>query len=431
MINKLNWKRNIALFLFGQGLTLFGSMLVHYAIMWHITLQTQSGVMMTLITVAGALPMFFISPFGGVWADRYNKKHVINIADSAIAAITLVMAVLFSFDYEFNWLLLVCLATRALGQGVQMPAVSALIPELVPEEHLTRVNGISGGLQSLIMFGSPMAGAALLAFAPIQTLMYIDVVTAAIGISILFFLVKVPVLAREKEIKPGAKQYFVEIKEGLRYIAGDSFLKRFLVLGAVFSIMLAPASIMTPLQVARNYGDDIWTLFGNFALGAEQRLAAIEVAFFAGMSLGGLLIGAWGGFRNKCRSMMAGIILQGVFVVCLGTVGNFWIYSSCMLLTGIVIPMSNAPMMATLQSYTDPAYMGRVFSVLMMMSSLMMPLGMVFWGPLGDIIDIGWILVGTGIFIFLLGAVFIFDKTILKAGEPKETTQSINSKSSV
>lgn len=85
------WKNNIALFLTGQGISLFGSMLVHYAVMWHITLKTQSGLMMTLIAIAGALPMFFISPFGGVWADRYNKKHIINIADASIAVVTLVI----------------------------------------------------------------------------------------------------------------------------------------------------------------------------------------------------------------------------------------------------------------------------------------------------------------------------------------------------
>ena len=114
-VKPVNWKKNVALFMIGQGLTLFGSMLVHYAIMWHITLQTKSGVMMTLITMAGALSMFFISPFAGVWADRYNKKYVINIADSVIAAITLVMAVLFSLEFEFIGLLLVCLGARALG----------------------------------------------------------------------------------------------------------------------------------------------------------------------------------------------------------------------------------------------------------------------------------------------------------------------------
>ena len=419
MPKEFNWKRNVALFLFGQGFTLFGSMLVHYAIMWHITLQTQSGLMMTLITAAGALPMFFISPFGGVWADRYNKKHIINIADASIAAVTLVMALLFSMDYEFTWLMLICMAARALGQGVQTPAVNALIPELVPQEHLTRINGISGGLQSFVMFVSPMAGGALLAVAPIHILMFIDVISAAIGISILYFFVKVRARSDKCEIIAGAKQYFVEIGEGIGYVRSKPFLKKLLVLSALFNIMIAPTAVMTPLQVARNYGSDVWLLRGGVSFGAEQRLAALEVVFFIGMMIGGLVIGAWGGFKNKSHTMALSTLLLGGGAVALGLITNFWVYLLCTGLIGIVMNLFNPPMMATLQTNVDGEYMGRVFSVLMMMSSVMMPLGMVLWGPLGDVVDISWLLIGTGVFVFLMGFVFVIDKTLLESGGPK------------
>ncbi|MCL2766894.1 MAG: MFS transporter, partial [Peptococcaceae bacterium] len=187
-----NWKRNIALFMTGQGLSLFGTMLVHYAVMWHITLKTQSGVMIALMVAAGALPMFFISPFAGVWADRYYKKYLISIADASIAVVTLAMAIAFSAGIDLTGALLLCLVIRAMGQGVQNPAVNAMIPDLVPKEHLTRVNGINGSIQSMVLFASPMAGGALLAFAPIQTILFIDVITAVIGITILLFFVKAP-----------------------------------------------------------------------------------------------------------------------------------------------------------------------------------------------------------------------------------------------
>ena len=426
-----NWKRNTAWFLIGKGITLFGSMLVHYAIMWHITLETQSGLMMTLITVAGALPMFFISPFGGVWADRYSKKYIINISDAIIAAVTLVMAVLFALEFKYIGLLLACLVVRALGQGVQMPAFNALVPEIVPQEHLTRINGISGGLQSFVMFASPMAGAAVLAIAPIHMLMFIDVVTAAIGVSILAFLVKAPARSPIANPVAGVKQYFVEIGEGIKYVAGRKFLKRVLILSAIFNFMAAPVAVMTPLQVARNYGDDIWTVFSGLSFGAEQRLAALEVVFFAGMTLGGLLIGIWGGFRNKSHTMALSTCLMGVGALGLGLVTNFWVYLLIMGFLGIVMNMFNPPMMATLQTNVDSEYMGRVFSVLMMMGSLMMPLGMVLWGPLGDVVDIGWLLVVSGVFLFLMGFTFVFDKTLLAAGAPKTAAEDMGNTGTV
>jgi len=418
-----NWKRNITLFLTGQGITLFGSMLVYYAIMWHITLKTQSGLMMTLITVAGALPMFFVSPFGGVWADRYNKKHIINIADAVIAAVTLIMAIVFALDFDFNGLLIICLAMRALGQGVQMPAVNALVPELVPQEHLTRINGISGGVQSFVMFASPMAGGALLAIAPIHILMFIDVITALIGISVLLFFVKVPARPQKNEGRTGAKQYFHEIGEGVQYIGKKSFLKKFLMLSALFNIMAAPVAALTPLQVARDFGDGMWNILGGLSFGPEQRLAAVEVVFFVGMMMGGLVVGMWGGFKNKSHTMALSTFLLGIGSIGLGLITSFWVYLLCMGLTGVVMNLFNAPMMSTLQTNVDGGYMGRVFSVLSMMSSLMMPLGMVLWGPLGDVVAIDWLLVGTGAVIFLMGFVFVFDKTLLKAGMPRQSVE--------
>jgi DHA3 family macrolide efflux protein-like MFS transporter len=165
-----SWKKNAALFLIGQGLSLFGSMLVSYAIMWHVTLKTQSGSVITLFTIAAVLPMFFISPFGGVWADRYNRKYLINLSDSAIALITLVMAVMFFLGFEHVGLLFVCSVARGLGQGVQMPAVNALIPQIVPEQSLTKVNGVNSSIQSLCMFASPMLAGAVLSVAPIEAI---------------------------------------------------------------------------------------------------------------------------------------------------------------------------------------------------------------------------------------------------------------------
>jgi DHA3 family macrolide efflux protein-like MFS transporter len=413
-----HWKRNAALFLTGQAVTLFGSMLVHYAIMWHITLQTDSGLMVALFTAAGTLPMFFISPFAGAWADRHNKKLLINIADASIAAVTLVLAVVFSLGCDWAGLLLVCAIMRAFGQGVQMPAVNALIPEIVPEEHLIRVNGISGSIQSLVMFASPMVGGALLAVAPLQTLLFIDVVTAAIGISILFFFVKTPVRVKKQGSEDAVKTYYHDIKEGLRYIRGHKFVRRFLVYAALFNLMVAPAAILTPLQVTRDWGDGVWRVFGGMSFGAEQRLAAIEVVFSVGMMLGGLVMGTWGGFKNKSRSMALSTCLFGIGTIWLGLLTNFWGYLVCMGLVGLVMSLSQAPMTALIQTNVKPDYMGRVFSVVTMISTLAMPLGMLLWGPLGDVVAIDRLLIGSGAVVFFVGLAFVLDKIIFRAGIP-------------
>jgi DHA3 family macrolide efflux protein-like MFS transporter len=158
----MNWKKNVVLFLTGQALSIFGSMVVQYAIVWHITLKTQSGMMMTIFTVAGFLPRFFISPFAGVWADRFNRKYLINISDGVIAFASLIVAVLFLFGFDHVGILLLCAVIRSFGQGVQNPALGAFLPQIVPKEHLTRINGLQGSIDSFTTLAAPAASGILM-----------------------------------------------------------------------------------------------------------------------------------------------------------------------------------------------------------------------------------------------------------------------------
>jgi DHA3 family macrolide efflux protein-like MFS transporter len=399
------WKKNAALFLGGQGVSMFGSMLVHYAIMWYVTLKTGSGVVMTLFSVAAVLPMFFISPFGGVWADRFNKKYLINISDGIIAVVTLFMAVMFFLGVENIWLLFVCSVIRGLGQGVQAPAVNALLPEIVPKESLTRINGISGSIQSICMIGAPMAAGAVLAFAPVNFVMLLDVFTAAIGIGIVLFFVKTPLAPREKA---ASASYFKDIKDGLGYIKRNKFILEFMIFAAVFNVLNAPVAMLTPLQTARNFGNDIW------------RLSAAEIAFSAGMLLGGVIISAWGGFKNRTHTLIFAGFLFGIETVLLGLTGlfaDFWVYIACIAAAGLTMPFFMTPMTAIFQTKVEKEYMGRVFGVFSMISSLMMPLGIAVFGPLGDVISIDSILIGTGIAAFLSIFFLVGSRELRKAGE--------------
>lgn len=402
--DKKHWKKNVAFFLGGQAVTLIGSSLVGYAIMWYVTLETQSGVILTLFTAATMLPIFFISPFGGVWADRFNRKYLINIADASIAVVTLIIAVLFSLGIENLVLLFVCSFVRSLGQGVQMPAVSALIPQITPEDKLVRVNGINTSIQSLSTLGSPALAGVLLTISPIQTILFIDVVTAIIGISILQFFVKTPLKIKETQTE-SENSNLADMKEGVRYIKKHSFLKRYFVIFAIFNIMLTPAMLLSPLQVARDFGPDVW------------RLTAVEIAFSVGMLLGGLLIAVWCGFKNKTYTFIAGTVLFGITTVGLGIAELFVPYLVCIAVSGLGVPIVNTPVMAIFQTKVDNDYMGRVMSVMNMIASLMVPLGMVVFGPLGDAIPLDYLMIGSGAGTIVLGMYVCFDRKMKEAGE--------------
>ncbi|HMO10691.1 MAG TPA: MFS transporter, partial [Actinotalea sp.] len=86
------WRRRVVLFLAGQTVSLFGSMIVQYAVMWHLTLVTKSGLVLAISTVVGFLPQAVVAVFGGVWADRHSRKLLIIAADATIAVTTLALA---------------------------------------------------------------------------------------------------------------------------------------------------------------------------------------------------------------------------------------------------------------------------------------------------------------------------------------------------
>lgn len=401
---KKHWKRDIILFLSSQTVSLFGSALVQYAIMWYVTLTTKSGLMMTIFIICGFIPTFLLSPFAGVWADRFNRKNLIIIADAMIGIVTLLLAITFLLGYDAPWLLFVIAAVRALGAGIQTPAVGAILPQIVPEDKLTKINGINGTLQALMMFVAPIVSAALLSMATIEVIFFIDVVTAAIAIFALFFFLKIPL--HQKASDKQTTSYLDDFKQGLLYIKNHSFLKPFFIFFALFFVLLAPAAFLTPLQVTRSFGDDYW------------RLTAIEIAFSVGMMAGGAIIASWGGFRNKVYTMFFANLIMGVCTLVLGIVPIFWIYLIVMAVFGVAMPMANTPTTVLLQERVDPNYMGRIFGVFGMISTSMMPIGMLIFGPLADVIDIEWLLVGTGVLIVILAIFFVGNKRLLEAGMP-------------
>jgi len=400
---KENWFKNIILFLSSQTISLFGSSLVQYAIMWHITLTTESGLMMTLYIICGFIPAFILSPVAGVWADRYNRKMLIILADGLIATATLILAILFFMGFDAIWLLFVMAAVRAFGTGIQMPAVGAILPQIVPKDKLTKVNGVNGSIQAIIMFVSPMVSAALLGFATIETIFFIDVITAAIAIITLLAL---KISVHEKAAEKQTTSYFSDFKQGLQYVNNHTFLKSFFIFFAVFFVLMAPAAFLTPLQVTRSFGDDVW------------RLSAIEIAFSIGMMVGGGIIASWGGFENKIKTLGFASVIMGVCTFALGIVPNFWVYFAFMALFGVAMPIFNTPATVLLQEKVEEDYLGRVFGVMGMISTSMMPLGMLIFGPIADIIKIEWLLLGTGIFIIILAIFMSRNKALIEAGKP-------------
>lgn len=391
-MNNNNWKSAVIRFLTAQTISLFGSSLVQYSIVWYITLSTSSGGMLTISTLCGFLPQIFISLFAGVWIDRYDRKKMIMLSDTVIAVSTLLLAVLFLTGHKNIWFVFSVLIVRSAGTGIQTPAVNALIPCLTPKEKLMKVNGINSTLSSIMMFLSPAAGGVILSFAPLETALFIDVLTAIVGVGI---TATVPV-CRKKEapasLSPDkeSNSYLTEIKYGFLYLKENRFLRRLLLFQITILFLISPSAFLTPLMVSRTFGAEVW------------RLTASEMTYSLGMVLGGLLIASWGGFRKKINTTLAAGAAYGLLMVGLGIAPAFLVYLICNTMIGITSPCYNTPVTVTIQE-TVPANMhGRIFSFMQIATSCALPLGMTVFGPVADFIPIQWILIGAGMIVTVI-----------------------------
>lgn len=380
------WKRDVTVFLAGQTVSLFGSMLVQYAVLWHLTLETRSGGVLAVASVVGFLPQAVVSVFGGVWADRLDRKALIIGADATIALTTLALALLMMGGADDLWLIYAALAIRSAGAGIQMPAVSSLLPQIVPTEKLLRVNGINGSIQSALMLVAPAAAAAVYASASIVAVFFVDVVTAAIGIGLLL-LVAVPRLVRSEA---GPVGYLDDLRGGVRYVLTHTFVRWLLALYAVVFLLIVAPSYLTPLMVVRTFGDEVWKLTVN------------ELAFSVGMLLGGVAIAAWGGSRNRIAMLLGSTLVFGALSVGMGLSTNMWVFFSLMFGLGLAVPFFSTPSMTVLQETVEPEMQGRVFGFVGIVMAVAMPIGMAVFGPLADTFTVEQLLVAAGLALFVV-----------------------------
>jgi DHA3 family macrolide efflux protein-like MFS transporter len=401
-----HWLRKVILFLSGQTVSLLGSMLVQYAVFWYLTIEYRSGVIMMLAALFGFLPQAVISIFGGVWADRHNRKYLIMAADAGIAASTLALALIMLNGYDAVWIIFLTMAVRSAGAGIQMPAVSALIPQITPTRNLMRVNGINGSIQSAMALLAPAAAGAIYAWssalndgsaASLVPIFFIDVVTAVIGIGLLA-LIPVGAVRRAGDVQSG---YFADLVDGVRYIAHHAFVRWLLVLFAIIFVLIVAPSNLTPLMIVR-----------TFDAGEQQNvinLAVLEISFSVGMVLGGIVVASFFAKRSRIGMIIVSSLVFGILTIGLGLSPNIWLFFGFMFLVGLGVPFFSTPSMTLLQETVEPERQGRVFGFLGIVMALAMPIGMVIFGPLADVVPIEWLLVGAGVltFVVVAGAVWL------------------------
>lgn len=368
------WKRRFFTIWVGQAFSLFGSQLVQFALIWWLTETTRSATVLATATLVGVLPQVLLGPFAGPLVDRWNRRKVMVVSDALVALATLVLVLLFASGTAQVWHVFAAMFIRSLAGSFHFPSMEASTSLMVPDDQLARVAGLNQMLFGLMGIVAPPAGALLLAALPMQGVLAVDIVTAVIAVLSLL-LVSIP--QPEHKVSAGSNPFATfwrDLRDGFSYIRAWPGLMAVIVVAMLLNLVVSPASSLTPLLVTNHFG------------GREGELAAMSSAMSVGMVIGGVTLGVWGGFKRRIYTSLVGVVGTSLGFVLVGAApaGAFWMAVAAFFLSGVMMPITNGPMMAVMQSVVTPEMQGRVFTLLNSGSMLMMPLGLAVAGPLAD-----------------------------------------------
>ena len=366
----------------GQSLSLIGSQAVQFALIWWLTEISGSATILATATLLGLLPPIVLGPVIGALIDRWNRKTVMLAADGFVALASLLLAWLFFTGIAHIPHVLALVFLRSLGAAFHSPAMTASTTLMVPEKYLTRIQGLNQSMQGLLTIVAAPLGALLLAIFSMTGVMMVDVATALLAILPLL-AIRVPRPPRSDSVEQSS--VWAETVAGFRYLVQRRGHATLIAMSALINALLVPAFSLLPLLVLQRLN------------GGAAQFGWLSSSLGVGLIVGGVVLGAWGGFRKRIVTTLIAMIALGAAVIAVGfTPASSFLWAlvsmSCV---GLIIPFVNGPVFAILQATIAPDFQGRVFSLIGSLAGAAAPLGLIVAAPVAEIVGVAvWYLAG-------------------------------------
>ena len=362
---------NYLTFISAESVSLLGSEIVDFVLIWWITITTKSAFYLALASFIVFGVQILLSPIAGVFVDRWNRKLVIGLSDFGQAVVMLYLIYRFTIGQArvFDVLLLMFISTMFLS--FQFPAVSAIIPLMVEEKNLNRINSVNYFTRVFAkVIGAPL-GALLLSIWDVTTLLWIDIITFLFAVSVLIFIT----IPSQKQTKNDSesidekKNFFNDFSDGLSIIKSKGMLGFFLVF-PISNFFETPRDVLLPLLINYTYQGNAFTL------------ALIISSFQLTVSLTAIIIGWKNAFVSIDPSKIVILGVSGIFIGNIllvipqqGILGFYLIFLILgMIVMGICSPIVNITMNNLLYKVIPSESLGRVNGVSSSASLSMIPI---------------------------------------------------------
>ena len=367
------WKTPFFTIWTGQAFSLLGSSLVGFALIWWLTDTTGSATVLATAAMFEFLPRVFVGPLAGTLVDRWNRRQVMLIADTITALATAVLIYLIWAGTLQIWHIYLLMLVRSTAGSFHMPAMLASTSLMVPEDQLTRVQGLNQLLQGIMNIAAPLLGALLIGFIPLHNVLAVDLITAALAILPLLFI-NIPQPNVNASLDQGNTSVWSDMRIGFRYIWDWVGLRNIIFLAVLINLITIPAITLMPLLVKNEFS------------GGAMEIASMQSSWAVGFLVGGVLLSVWGGFRRKIITANLAMFGTALGLLLVGVAHNvaFQLAMAGIFIAGLMNVLMNGPAFALLQTVVEEDMQGRVLSLVISLASAMAPLGLMVAGPLAE-----------------------------------------------
>jgi MFS transporter, DHA3 family, macrolide efflux protein len=378
-----------------QALAVVGNRLVQFALVWWITSTTGSAAALASTTLFVILPQIVLGPFIGALVDRWNRRKIMIVADAVMIVASAALGIVAWKGHLQVGHVYMMVLLRSTAEQFAWTSLQSSTSLMVPETQLARIAGITQTIQGGMNIAAPALGAILVSWLPIQSIMPVQIALGAIAVTVLG-LRQIPQPAPRSPSGAGSQSVLEDMQEGFRFLLGWRGLTMLIVGASLLNLLGQPSSSLMPLFVKKELG------------GGALQLGWLESAMGGGLIAGGLLLGAWGGFRRRIYTMLVGLCGSALGTLMLAVVpsGAITTAMAAMLVTGLSGPLVNGPLFAVLQAGIPPRVQGRVFTAITSINMAAAPIGLLLAAPVADHLGLRLWYGIAGIAILLLAGAF-------------------------
>jgi MFS family permease len=362
--------RNFRWFWLGRMATMAGHQMILVARGWLVYSMTGSALALGAVNTARMLAMFAFSPFGGVVADKVNKRNLMLAGRVTEGLNLLIIGTLIFTGHIRVWHLIVAQVISGIVFGLLLPTREALMAELVDRRVLLNAQALHSLVISLMGILASILGGMLIAATGVGQAYYLAVLCYAGNFLAYLQLPSTP----GRDTHFSLRQTGRDLLEGVRYIRHDPHI------GILLGSRLARAVLATPYQT-------FLPVFAVSVFGVGPAgLGVLSGASRIGGVVGSLLIAYLGDVRRKGQLLLATGMATGVAMLLFANVPVFYVAVAILLLVGILGNMSSVTSSTLMQTATERSVRGRVMSASAMVQGLS-SIGEVPAGALADAIS--------------------------------------------